>query len=132
MTTTSAGLAPLRKSHNIDKTPAATHGIFFIVVRHIDKMLTNTEDLEELAETCLATAKAIKEHLAAKGRPQMTFDQNGPPKFPDDAPPNIQFARLTLREAAQRLADLAAGPEELVGFYPYQIVSLVLMVAECC
>jgi hypothetical protein len=85
-------------------------------------MLTKTEDLEQLAETCLATAKAIKEHLAANGKPQMTFDQNGPPNFPDDAPPNIQYARLTLREAAQRLADLVTGPEELVGFYPYQIV----------
>jgi hypothetical protein len=85
-------------------------------------MLTKTEDLEQLAETCLATAKAIKEHLAASGKPQMTFDQNGPPSFPDDTPPNIQYARLTLREAAQRLADLVTGPEESVGFYPYQVV----------
>lgn len=85
-------------------------------------MLTNTEDLEELAETCLATAKAIKEHLAANGKPQMTFDQNGPPRFPEDAPPNIQYARLTLREAATKLSDLVRGPEEFLGFYPYEIV----------
>lgn len=86
-------------------------------------MLSDTEDLEQLAEACLATAKAIKDHLASVGKPQPTFDQNGPSKFPDDVPPNIQYARLTLRESAQKLVDLATGPEESLGFYPYQIVS---------
>lgn len=95
-------------------------------------MLGNTEDLEQLAETCLATARAIKEHLAANGKPQMSFDENGPPKFPDDVPPNIQFARLTLREAAQKLADLAAGPEDLLGFTTYQIVSLLAYTHASC
>ena len=84
-------------------------------------MLTATEDLEQLAETCLATAKVIKEHLAANGHPQMSFDENGPSTFPD-VPPNIQYARLTLREAAQKLNDLCAGPEENIGFYSYYIV----------
>ena len=85
-------------------------------------MLTDTEDLEKLAETCLATAKAIKDHLAANGLPQMSYGQNGPSTFPD-VPPNIQYARLTLREAAQRLIDLSAGPEETIGPYGYNIVS---------
>jgi hypothetical protein len=84
-------------------------------------MLAPTEDLEQLAETCLATAKAIKEHLASNNLPQMSFDQNGPSTFPD-VPPNIAYARLNLREAAQRLIDLTAGPEEYLGFYGYNIV----------
>ena len=85
-------------------------------------MLGATEDLEQLAETCLATAKVIKDHLSKNGHPQMSFDENGPPTFPE-VPPNIQYARLTLRESAQRLLDLVAGPEENVGFYSYYIVS---------
>lgn len=84
-------------------------------------MLTATEDLEQLAETCLTTAKVIKDHLAANGHPQMSFDENGPSTFPH-VPPNIQYARLMLREAAQKLNDLCAGPEENVGFYSYYIV----------
>jgi hypothetical protein len=83
-------------------------------------MLAATEDLEQLAETCLATAKVIKEHLAANGHPPMSFDENGPPTFPT-VPPNIQYARLTLREAAQRLDKLCAGPDD-IGFYSYYIV----------
>jgi hypothetical protein len=83
-------------------------------------MLAATEDLEQLAETCLATAKVIKEHLASNGHPQMSFDENGPSTFPD-VPPNIQYARLTLREAAQRLDQLCAGPDD-IGFYSYYIV----------
>jgi hypothetical protein len=94
-------------------------------------MLGKTEDLEQLAETCLATATAIKEHLASNNLPQMTFDQNGPPRFPD-VPPNIQYARLALREAAQKLVDLAAGPDEAVSLYPYLIVSTVVPVACLC
>jgi hypothetical protein len=81
-------------------------------------MLVNTEDLEQLAETCLATAKTIKQYLASNGLPQMTFDQNGPSKFPA-APQDVSFARLTLLEAAQRLLDLTAGPEDLIAFRPY-------------
>ena len=81
-------------------------------------MLVDTEDLEKLAETCLATAKTIKQYLASNGLPQMSFDQNGPPVFPA-ATKDIQFARLTLQEAAQRLVDLAAGPEETTAFSPY-------------
>lgn len=84
-------------------------------------MLTATEDLEQLAETCLTTAKVIKDHLAANGHPQMSFDENGPSTFPE-VPPNIQYARLMLREAAQKLSDLCAGPEESVGHYSYYIV----------
>ncbi|KAI9873023.1 MAG: hypothetical protein M1823_008024, partial [Watsoniomyces obsoletus] len=81
-------------------------------------MLVETEDLEQLAETCLSTAKTIKQYLASNGLPQMSFDQNGPPVFPD-ATKEIQFARLTLQEAAQRLVDLTAGPEEVVATGPY-------------
>ena len=85
-------------------------------------MLVETEDLEQLAETCLATAKTIKQYLASNDLPQMSFGQNGPPVFPP-ANKEIQFARLTLQEAAQRLVDLTAGPEEVTAFGPYFKVS---------
>lgn len=76
-------------------------------------MLVDTEDLEQLAETCLATAKTIKQYLSSHGLPPMSFDQNGPTKFPP-ANGEIQFARLTLQEAAQRLVDLVSGPEDAI------------------
>ena len=85
-------------------------------------MLVDTEDLEQLAETCLATAKTIKQYLASNDLPQMSFDQNGPPVFPAGNK-EVQFARLTLQEAAQRLIDLTAGPEEVAAFAPYYKVS---------
>ncbi|EXJ57196.1 hypothetical protein A1O7_07543 [Cladophialophora yegresii CBS 114405] len=77
------------------------------------------EDLEKLAETCLATAKQIKEHLAANKQPQPTFDQTGPSAFPATTP-EIQQARLGLRTAARRLYDLASGPEDIVTWHLYQ------------
>jgi 6-hydroxytryprostatin B O-methyltransferase len=80
------------------------------------------EDLEKLAETCLATAKQIKEYLAANKHPQPTFDQNGPSSFPA-ATPEIQHARLDLRTAAKRLYELASGPEDIVTWHLYQSVS---------
>ena len=86
-------------------------------------MLVETEDLEQLAETCLAAAKTIKQYLASNDLPQMSFDQNGPPVFPD-ANKEVQFARLTLMEAAQRLVDLTAGPEEIAAYSPWFRVSI--------
>ncbi|ETI25769.1 hypothetical protein G647_02543 [Cladophialophora carrionii CBS 160.54] len=77
------------------------------------------EDLEKLAETCLATARQIKEYLAANKQPQPTFDQDGPSTFPA-ATPEIQRARLDLRTAARRLYDLASGPEDIVTWHLYQ------------
>jgi hypothetical protein len=76
-------------------------------------MLVETEDLEQLAETCLATARKIKQYLSSNGLPPMSFDQNGPTNFPP-ANPEIQFARLTLQEAAQRLVDLTSGPGDVL------------------
>ena len=93
-------------------------------------MFAQTEDLEQLAETCLTTAKVIKDYLAANGHRPMSFDENGPPKFPE-VPPNIQFARLTLREAAQRLDQLCAGPDD-IGFYSYNIVRSVSSHQDPC
>lgn len=93
-------------------------------------MLAQTEDLEQLAETCLATAKVIKDHLAANGHRPMSFDENGPATFPE-VPPNIQYARLTLREAAQRLDQLCAGPDD-IGFYSYNIVRSTAWCPEAC
>ncbi len=88
------------------------------------------EDLEKLAETCLATAKKIKEHLASKKQPQPTFDQTGPSSFPA-ATPEIQQTRLELRTAAKRLYDLASGPEDVVTWHLYQSVStLIILLLE--
>ncbi len=81
------------------------------------------EDLEALAETCLQTAKQIKEYLASNKLPQMTFDQNGPSFFPPTAPPEIQGARLDLRAAARRLYDLASGPDDILTWHAYNCVS---------
>lgn len=82
------------------------------------------EDLERLAELCLSTAKQIKEHLASTGHPQMTFDQNGPQFFPQDSSPmEIQLARLNLRAAAKRLYDLVSGPDEVIVWNTYDVVS---------
>jgi len=91
-------------------------------------MLDNKEeDLERLAELCLSTAKQIKEHLASTGHPQMTFDQNGPQFFPQDSSPmEIQLARLNLRAASKRLYDLVSGPDEVIVWNTYDIVSLLL------
>ena len=76
-------------------------------------MLVNTEDLEKLAETCLAAAKSIKSFLADNGHKPMSFDQNGPSSFPQ-APPEVQLARLTMKEAAHRLKALVSEPEDCV------------------
>jgi len=85
-------------------------------------MLDNKEeDLEKLAEICLAGARTIKQYLASNGLPQMSFDQNGPPFFPD-ANGEVQYARLNLRAAAKRLYDLASGPDEVVTQHPYSCV----------
>lgn len=84
----------------------------------------NEEDLERLAELCLSTAKQIKQHFASTGQPEMTFDQNGPPFFPQATSPlEIQLARLDLRAAAKRLYDLVSGPDEVVAYNTYNIVS---------
>jgi len=74
-------------------------------------MAVSTIDLEALAETCLATAKSIKAHLASTGQPQMSFDQNGPSQFPA-VPAEIQDARSTLRIASKALYDLVTGPSD--------------------
>lgn len=89
-------------------------------------MLDNKEeDLERLAEACLSTAKQIKEYLASNGHPQMSFDQNGPAFFPQDAPLEIQLARLNLRSAARRLYDVVSGPDEVLSYNTYNIVRIV-------
>lgn len=90
-------------------------------------MLDNKEeDLERLAELCLSTARQIKQHLASTGQPPMSFDQNGPLFFPQaSSPMEIQLARLDLRAAAKRLYDLASGPDEVVAYNTYNIVSSV-------
>jgi hypothetical protein len=88
-------------------------------------MLDNKEeDLERLAEACLSTAKQIKEYLQSNGHPQMSFDQNGPPFFPQDAPLEIQLARLDLRAAARRLYDVVSGPDEVLAYNAYNIVRI--------
>ncbi|KAJ9497194.1 hypothetical protein LTR99_002013 [Exophiala xenobiotica] len=79
---------------------------------------SKVEDLEALAETCLKTAKQIKEYLASNNLPQPTFDQNGPEFFPPVIP-EIDGARLELRAAAKRLYDLAAGPDEVLTWHTY-------------
>ncbi len=79
------------------------------------------EDLEALAETCMKTAKQIKEYLASNNLPQPTFDQNGPEFFPPVIP-EIDGARLELRAAAKRLYDLSAGPDEVLTWHTYHCV----------
>ncbi|KIY03592.1 uncharacterized protein Z520_00283 [Fonsecaea multimorphosa CBS 102226] len=77
------------------------------------------EDLEKLAETCLATARQIKEYLSAKNHPLPSFDENGPSSFPPGATPEFQQTRLELRTAAKRLYDLASGPDDVVTWHLY-------------
>lgn len=79
------------------------------------------EDLVALAETCLATARQIKEYFAANNHPAMTFDPEGPAFFPA-ATPEIQHARLDLRAAAMRLYQLASGPDEILTWHAYHCV----------
>jgi len=83
--------------------------------------MAGTEDLEKLAETCLATAKTIKEYLSSNGLPQMSFDQNGPAFFPQ-ANTEVQNARAQLRVAARALYDLASGPDEVVSWHAFTSV----------
>lgn len=84
-------------------------------------MLVDSEDLETLAETCLSTARTIKSFLASHGHQPMSFDENGPAKFPP-LPADIHLARTTLQEASHRLHALASDPEEplATGLY-YQV-----------
>lgn len=79
------------------------------------------EDLEKLAEACLAAAKTIKQHFADNGLPPMSFDQNGPAFFPD-VPPAVQYARLNLRGSAQKLADLVTSPDEFPTQHLYNCI----------
>ncbi|KIW97629.1 uncharacterized protein Z519_01213 [Cladophialophora bantiana CBS 173.52] len=76
------------------------------------------EDLGKLAETCLSTARRIKQYLSASNHPQPSFDENGPSSFPA-ATPEIQQTRLELRTAARRLYDLASGPDDIVTWHLY-------------
>ncbi|OQV11194.1 hypothetical protein CLAIMM_15064, partial [Cladophialophora immunda] len=76
------------------------------------------EDLERLAETCLAAARQIKEYLAANNHAQPSFDENGPSSFPA-ATPEFHQTRLELRTAARRLYDLASGPDDVVTWHLY-------------
>ena len=84
-------------------------------------MLVDTEDLEKLAETCLETARNIKQYLASNGHPQPSFDQNGPEAFPP-MPEQLLMAQLKLREASLRLHDLACPPDVPVTNYPYYVL----------
>ena len=77
------------------------------------KMYAVTEDLVELAEICATNAKLIKEYLSNNGHKQMSFNENGPAKFPQ-APLDVEAARAQLRTAARRLYDLASGPEDIL------------------
>lgn len=86
--------------------------------------MADVEDLERLAEACLATAKVVKNYLSANGHPQPTFDQNGPAHFPVMSS-EADLARAQLRNAAKTLYDLTSGPDEPVGPYAYYIVSVV-------
>jgi hypothetical protein len=87
--------------------------------------MDSIDDLEKLAETCLSSARAIKECFVANDFPQPTFHENGPTAFPPVSP-QLQLARLNLRAASQRLNDLMRNPEdflihgplESVGIYP--------------
>lgn len=79
------------------------------------------EDLERLAETCLSTARQIKEYLAANNQPPLTFNADGPAFFPP-ATPEIQHARLDLRAAAMRLYQLASGPDDVLTWHAYHCV----------
>ena len=85
--------------------------------------MADTTDLEELAETCLATAITIKSYLAANGHPPMSFDQDAPSYFPP-ANDEIQQARTKLCLASKAMYDLMSGPEEIVGWYPLMAVCL--------
>ncbi|OAP63231.1 hypothetical protein AYL99_02458 [Fonsecaea erecta] len=76
------------------------------------------EDLEKLAETCLATARQIKAYLAANNHPPPSFDENGPASFVP-ATPEFHQTRLELRTAARRLYDLASGPDDILTWHLY-------------
>lgn len=89
-------------------------------------MASTVEDLEKLAEICLASAKSVKEYLAAHNHPQPTFDQNGPASFPQMGP-EAERARITLRAASKTLYDLASGPDEPICQYTYDIVSALVL-----
>ena len=84
-------------------------------------MAALTEDLLELAEICAANAKIVKHYLSQNGLPQMSFQQNGPPKFPY-ANPDIESARAQLRSASKLLFDLASGPDEILCWTQYSNV----------
>ena len=88
--------------------------------------MASTTDLEELAETCLATAKTIKTFLASNGHAHMSFDEDGPSAFPN-APLEIQQARGTLRMAAKALFDLVTGPDD---FFKWTLVENVRLHAH--
>ena len=74
-------------------------------------METSTNDIEELAELCLQSAKKLKEFLVKSGSDKLGFDAKAPPLFPkgDDT---IQRTREDLRNAAKTLNDLVTGPQE--------------------
>ena len=92
--------------------------------------MADTTDLEELAETCLATAKTIKSYLAANGHPPMSFDQDAPSYFPP-ANDEIQQARTKLRLASKAIYDLMSGPDDMVMWSPLHAVCFSQPVNFC-
>lgn len=74
-------------------------------------MAVDYPDLEDLAESCLQSAKTIKAFLATNGHDRLAFDPVALPRFPksDEA---TESARNSLRNAAKMMYDLATGPEQ--------------------
>jgi 6-hydroxytryprostatin B O-methyltransferase len=73
--------------------------------------------LEVLASQISEHREVVNEYLVANSK-KLSFDVDGEPTFPNDAPETILTSRRLVREATKELGDLMTGPSEHLRWFP--------------
>lgn len=74
------------------------------------------DDLEDLANVILASAKTIKSFLTDNNIPAPSFSADAPSSFPE-CPHGVREARSQLLDASKKINQLALGPIDHLSDY---------------
>lgn len=82
------------------------------------------DDLEDLANVILASAKTVKSFLSDNNIPPPSFSVDAPSSFPD-CPHDVREARSQLLDASKKIQQLALGPIDHLFDYSCSVCATV-------
>lgn len=76
--------------------------------------------LETLASQIAQNTSLVNDFLVSNGK-KLSFEIDGEPSFPENAPEEALEARRIVREATKELHDLMTGPSEHLRWLSYNV-----------